>query len=361
MTDLNNDHWKELTRAAQAVRLSAAEKDALKQELSGYLAAHPPRLPTFTFWKHFAQYGTVAALVLTLSTAGAAETSLPGDLLYGIKVNLNEKVVSALAPAGKARANVEVALTTRRLEEAEEIITKNEVDSPEQERSVTELTERLSRHVQAVQTEIDKIKDEDLAGALKIGSDLEVTLSSHGEALALLDEGPDAEVTRRPTTATIRQTIERETATAELRQEDLKKDLLARADASAEELAAEQIEEISDHLTEVNKLINTASSTSDDSATIAQAREKVAAAQELLDEAISQAAAGQTPDALESTEASAKTAASVKSFLNLKLNSKPEPKPSATSTVATSTATSTAPVATSTPPLELVEIEAEEN
>lgn len=68
----------------------------------------------------------IALLLLILLSGGTsfvAQDSVPGDLLYPVKIHVNENVESLIALGDKQDAIVDVKQATRRLEEAQKLIT----------------------------------------------------------------------------------------------------------------------------------------------------------------------------------------------------------------------------------------------
>lgn len=85
-----------------------------------------PRLVRSPFYNRAtaAALFTLMLVVITTGAAYAAEEALPGDLLYPIKVNINEKVVGALQGNAIAKAEWESERAERRFEEAEILASK---------------------------------------------------------------------------------------------------------------------------------------------------------------------------------------------------------------------------------------------
>jgi hypothetical protein len=106
--------------------LSALERERMRTLLSEYAAFKPVRPPAHasplrTLRMHPVFAGAFALLLLITSGGGAAyaaEGSLPGDLLYPVKVDVTEPVVTALTPRGKAQITWRLAIARRRLAEA---------------------------------------------------------------------------------------------------------------------------------------------------------------------------------------------------------------------------------------------------
>ncbi|MDP3793466.1 MAG: DUF5667 domain-containing protein, partial [Candidatus Uhrbacteria bacterium] len=73
--------------------------------------------------------GIVIAIIVVLGggTSLVAQTSLPGDALYPVKINVNEEAQAFLQTSIEAKARWEVERAERRLEEAEELTVKSTV------------------------------------------------------------------------------------------------------------------------------------------------------------------------------------------------------------------------------------------
>src|SRR3989338_2663664 len=82
---------------------------SVQNQFAAFLASHIRPMPVIA-----------ALLVVAISggTVAAAETALPGDVLYPVKVHVTEEVQAALATTPKARAGGGGARAARRLGEA---------------------------------------------------------------------------------------------------------------------------------------------------------------------------------------------------------------------------------------------------
>ena len=138
---------KEYAQKLKAVKLSAASRTRLKERLGEYADFHAvsesvrvstadrSRTQVFqtsttvwyaTFFKRIKRSTMpllVIAVVLVLGggTTFAAEGSLPGDLLYPVKVGFNESVRAALAVSADSEAKLQADLLEERVHEAEEL------------------------------------------------------------------------------------------------------------------------------------------------------------------------------------------------------------------------------------------------
>lgn len=121
----------------------------------------------------------------------AAENALPGDVLYNIKVNINEEVRSALSVSAEAKAQWEARRAERRLEEAEKLAAKGELDMEKRER----LEERFEEFAKRVEERIAELEANDkIQAAAEVISGLETAINAHAKILARISETENGEV-----------------------------------------------------------------------------------------------------------------------------------------------------------------------
>jgi len=115
----------------------------------------------------------------------AAENTVPGDALYSVKINFNEKAVEALRFSDKTKAEWDTRLAERRLEEAEKLASTGNLATSTQEA----LQAALEGHTKNVREHIKNLKEHDRFGdAEDIASNLEAALRAHGRALGHLSQ-----------------------------------------------------------------------------------------------------------------------------------------------------------------------------
>lgn len=131
----------------------------------------------------------IVALMLGGGTSFAAEGALPGDVLYPIKIHVNENVQELVAVSDEAEAKVQAKLAARRLEEAEKLAIEGRLNTE----ISADLNTRFEEHSEKSKERRGKIKESDDmdAGAL-ISSDIEASLKTHERILEDLgDEKPE--------------------------------------------------------------------------------------------------------------------------------------------------------------------------
>ena len=97
------------------------------------IARHIKQRSLFSFLKPMPIFAIlIIASLLGGGVSMAAEQSLPGDALYTIKLNVNEKLVKALAFSDKGKAHWDARLAERRLEEISELFAAGKLASSTQ-------------------------------------------------------------------------------------------------------------------------------------------------------------------------------------------------------------------------------------
>lgn len=134
---------KQIKRVAKDTHLSVTEKTEMKSLLLQHVKENPPHVSVFHGYsiptpfsiQNFRNKKTLSVFVMAGLLMGstlsfAAENTAPGDLLYPIKVGINEQVRGIVAITPKAKADWEVQLAERRLKEMEKLAIEANI-SPE--------------------------------------------------------------------------------------------------------------------------------------------------------------------------------------------------------------------------------------
>ncbi len=186
-----------IKKASREISLSEAERSRMEGMLREYVAMKPIRglsdarsrastflpLPVFAFFtRHLMPIALVVAILLTGSVSYAAEGALPGDFLYPVKVNVNEKVATTLATTPQAKASVEASLAEKRLEEATRLVSENKLTST----TSAELAANFSTHADAAVADTQKVNQNDAPAAATLASNFQADLSAHADILAML-------------------------------------------------------------------------------------------------------------------------------------------------------------------------------
>ncbi len=189
-----------IQKTAQDVRLTTDERERMKRVLSEYVAMKPLRvapldrraplsyaLISFYAFSRKSIAGILVA-VLLFSGAGvsfAAENALPGDVLYPIKVQLNEPVVAALSVSQESKVLWNAERAERRLEEAALLASNGALTEAKKQ----ELEDRFDRYAERVIAEVEQIEESNSSVAVDIASQFENKLLAHETILSDFEAG----------------------------------------------------------------------------------------------------------------------------------------------------------------------------
>jgi hypothetical protein len=127
---------------------------------------------------------TLIAAILFVGAAFNANAALPGDVLYPIKLNVNEKVRTLVSIGDSANARAHVQAAESRLGEAGKLEVQNKLTAPVR----TILEARLSEEIGMVRQYIAKLQTEgNPQSAAAIETELKAKLSEKGATLKMLN------------------------------------------------------------------------------------------------------------------------------------------------------------------------------
>ncbi|MEK7460562.1 MAG: hypothetical protein AAB628_03380 [Patescibacteria group bacterium] len=197
---------KNIKHLAKKTRLADSEKASIRQELIRYAEAHPasyvPHAKSpFSFHMRSKRVlsGTVLlGILLGGSLSFAAETALPGNILYPIKVNINEPARGALLVSEQEKADWDMRLVERRLAEIAKL-SASENTSPEVQQLAEE---RLAQYTDRVKKHIDKFDEQhDSEHANVTLGKFDDALRTHEQTLQRMNIEKDDAQTRKATQA----------------------------------------------------------------------------------------------------------------------------------------------------------------
>jgi hypothetical protein len=122
----------------------------------------------------------IALLLAGGGTSYAAQNAVPGDVLYPVKVGVNENVRTALAFSSRDKAAVETELITERLEEAQRLAAEGKLDA----KAEAEIQARVAAHYQEALKNDERVYAEgDLSASASLRSSLEGTFRTYADVL----------------------------------------------------------------------------------------------------------------------------------------------------------------------------------
>ena len=189
---------EQLHKKSESLSLKMEEKNALRERLVSYMEYHPLpanmkatkpiidptsaehvarviNLNNLKFW----QWSGVTMVVLLLVVPYVAEKSVPGDMLYAVKVNFNEEVRSGLALNSYDKVVWETERLNRRIAEARLLASEGKM-TEELENSVAEA---VRIHGENAKKEIEELKQTDEGEAMLASIQLDTTIAVQSSAL----------------------------------------------------------------------------------------------------------------------------------------------------------------------------------
>ncbi len=167
---------EQFNKQANHIKLSSAEQHDLRDRLVTYMEYHPmPKkhgVPTtnhaplsvsqesgwrWSFGSWYARTAVGSSLVLVLLFVPMlAERSMPGDILYSVKVGFNEEVRSSIARSPYQRIEWETERINRRLVEAQVLAREGRLTEEREER----VAEAVRTHSNSARASIERLRAE---------------------------------------------------------------------------------------------------------------------------------------------------------------------------------------------------------
>lgn len=179
--------------------LADEEKGAMRSLLLDYMREHPAKAPlhiraldrvslptVFRFAQsprlQFAFASIVVLFVAGGGTAYAANGSLPGEPLYGVKINIEEPLLGAFQNSPQAEATWNAELAARRLSEAEQMAAQGTLTPA----AASQIVGGLDQATDNFDASVSQIAatSSDAAAIANIESDMEATLAANTQVLA---------------------------------------------------------------------------------------------------------------------------------------------------------------------------------
>lgn len=137
----------------------------------------------------------ISALFLMLigGTGLSAEKAVPGDLLYPVKVEVNEPLVGTLTFTSEAKARYAARQIERRLEEVVQLLADNGVPAEWQ----SEVEHRLTLHTASLNRRMNELEDQDRVNFINdITTRLESQVETHQRVMSEVVAEPSSKVNR---------------------------------------------------------------------------------------------------------------------------------------------------------------------
>ena len=252
---MNNNKIKKFAEKANEIHLKPEERIFIKNNIESVIKSFPSRdmddvdlYRTSIFSGFFGiklNAASLAVLLVIFILAGgsvtmAAEKSLPGDLLYPIKIHINESAKSLTAVSPEAKGKFEIEKLEQRLKEAEILSNRGELDP----KSRAILEKRLDVEINNAKSRISNLEaDSKIEAATDISSRLEISLQAHEKVLTFIS----GESAKNEEIKPLIERVRGQAKEASERRAESEKKISSRA----KEVAASQLKEASARLEEL--------------------------------------------------------------------------------------------------------------
>ena len=213
-----NDHLDKFFEPAKNVHLEKEHSDLLRANLFAHMKANPVRGRTFfDSMTKLVPAGMLLFVLIGGGIAAAAENTLPGDVLYAIKTQINEKVISAFQVSTVAETHWEIKLSERRLQEAEAIAADPKVSTE----AKAQVQQDFQKHAERVRETVANLQAEgNTEAVVDLSTRFEASLETHTQVLENLSASPAIQEASKTEIDNLQRNVEERIAeTVEVRQE----------------------------------------------------------------------------------------------------------------------------------------------
>lgn len=187
-----NTFFEQLKKEAEHIRLSESEKRAMRGRLERAFAesASAGLVPSpLSFFAMRLVPATLSVLLVFGGVAYAAEDALPGEALYAVKTEFNERVREGIARSPEAKARWYAEAAERRAVEAEALAVRGELSA----QAAEGLAERLEVHITRAEEFTRMVREEDGERGEALEMRLAAALEAHAFVLdtVLEEEGEE--------------------------------------------------------------------------------------------------------------------------------------------------------------------------
>ncbi|MBI4086752.1 hypothetical protein HY416_02085 [Candidatus Kaiserbacteria bacterium] len=186
---------EELLERLHDISLPTAERERMRQALASYADFHPVRAKAppgrvfagfhLSFARRYVFALALFAVIgsLTGGISYAAESAVPGMILYPVKTRVNERVIGLLSFSDEAAIEWQTELILRRIDEAERLAVSNTLDATTEASLRTQIAANIEKVVLDTQT-LDRNGRRDTAASVR--TDIEASLRAHADILTAL-------------------------------------------------------------------------------------------------------------------------------------------------------------------------------
>lgn len=176
-----NNYLKKFNKDIEHIKLSSDERQDILFKLKEEMRYNPSKSPVPSFFT-MQRFALASFAILLIGTTGAytAEASNPGDILYPIKIHVNERVLESVALTAEGKAEVHISLIERRIEEMNTLFEEEDAD----EEKIDFIEEKIDEYTKEVVDIVKEKKIKNKEKAKQTSQKLVSTLEKQADVLS---------------------------------------------------------------------------------------------------------------------------------------------------------------------------------
>ncbi len=182
-----DNELEKIFKKGQEIKLNPSEKEKMRDFIISYAKRNKER-KTFSVFLIFKSVPAILSLAVIFGGIGisfAAERALPGDILYPVKVGINEEVRGLLAVSDEKKVKWLATVAERRIEETETLVKENRLDESAKEK----IEKNFEEKTQKIQKKLQEISEKNKSEiAEEVSKNIEETIDQHEKILEKLSE-----------------------------------------------------------------------------------------------------------------------------------------------------------------------------
>src|SRR3990172_12867148 len=167
-----NDELEKIFKKGKEVRLNPSEKEKMRDFIISYARKNErkQKLSIFSIFKTIPAIISIVIIFGGIGISFAAERALPGDILYPVKVGVNEEARGLVAISDEKKVKWLATVAERRIEETEMLVKENRFDSASKEKiekNFGENTKKLEEKLRSIAEKNDSERAEEVSRNLE--------------------------------------------------------------------------------------------------------------------------------------------------------------------------------------------------
>ncbi len=179
------NNFKKFSDIIQNIKLSPDEHFRIKRHIErvmkGEVDVSPYVIPShMSRWIRPVQYATLVLIIIAISgvsVSSVAQAALPGDALYGFKINVSENIKSLTKTTPEAKARYEIERVNKRFEETAVLVAQGRLNNE----ASSVINMQIEKHSDKAQESAQQLESLNPNVALDLGTELATSLETYSK------------------------------------------------------------------------------------------------------------------------------------------------------------------------------------